>query len=89
MEFEDGTEDKITAIDIAHIMYSQYKPDGNQYLILDSIFDFLRRTTDLCYTDQNVVKKWTHLQAQIYIWMILVPWLATVVTATLSYVTCD
>ena len=56
MEFEDGTEAELTAYGIAQSMYSQYDPNGNQYLILDSIFDFLRRTTDLCYTDQNVVK---------------------------------
>ena len=56
MEFEDGTESELTANAIAQSMYAQCDLDGNHYLMLDSIFDFLRSTTDLCYADQTFVK---------------------------------
>ena len=56
VEFEDGTEGELTVNVIAQSMYAQCDPDGNQYLMLDSIVDFRRSTTALCYADQTFVK---------------------------------
>ena len=55
-EFEDSTEAELTANAIAQINYAQCDPDGNQYLMLDSIVDFRQSTTALCYNDQTFVK---------------------------------
>ena len=55
VEFEDGNEAELTANAIYQRMYAQCDPDGNQYLMLDSIVDFRRSTTALCYYDQNFV----------------------------------
>ena len=51
VEFEDSTEADLTANDIAHSMYAQCDPDGNQYLMLDYIVDFRRSNTAFCYFD--------------------------------------
>ena len=56
VEFEEGTETELTANAITQSIYAQYDPDGNQYLMLDSVIDFCRRTTALCYSYQNFVK---------------------------------
>ena len=37
-------------------MYAQCDPDGNQYVMFDSIFDFRRSTPALFYADQKVLK---------------------------------
>ena len=37
VEFEDGNEAELTANAIYQRMYAQCDPDGNQYLMLDSI----------------------------------------------------
>ena len=37
-------------------MYSQCDPDGNQYVMFDSIVDFRSSTTALCYADQKSLK---------------------------------
>ena len=37
-------------------MYAQCDPDGNQYVMFDSIVDFRRSTTALCFADQKVLK---------------------------------
>ena len=36
-------------------MYAQCDPDRNQYVMFDSIVDFRRSTTALCYADQKVL----------------------------------
>ena len=56
VDFEDGTESYLTANAIAQSMYAQCYPDGNQYLMLDTIVNFRRSTNALCYADQNFVK---------------------------------
>ena len=56
VEFEDGTEDELTANDITYNMYSQCNPDDNRYLMIDYIVVFRRSTTVLFYADQNLVK---------------------------------
>ena len=56
VEFEEVTESQLTTNAIAHSMYAQCDTDGNNYLMLDSIVNFCRSTTALCYSDQNFVK---------------------------------
>ena len=46
MEFEDGTEAEVMANAIAQSMYAQCDPNGNQYLMIDSILDSCRSTND-------------------------------------------
>ena len=54
VEFEDGEQAELSANIIAHSMYAQCDPDGNQYVMFDLIVDFRRSTTALCYTEQKV-----------------------------------
>ena len=56
VEFEDGEQAELAANTIAQSMYYQCDPDGNQYVMFDSIVDFRRSTTALCYSDQKVLK---------------------------------
>ncbi len=39
MEFDDGDEAELNANLIAEAMYAQCNPDGNQYVLLDSLVD--------------------------------------------------
>ena len=56
VEFEDGDQEEIAANTIDQSMYAQCDPDRNQYVMFDSIVDFRRSTTALCYADQKVLK---------------------------------
>ena len=56
VEFEDGQEAALTAIVIAQSMYAQCDLEGNTLQLLDSVVDFRRSTTALCYEDQKVRK---------------------------------
>ena len=56
VKFEDSTEAELAANDIAQSMYDQCDPEGNQYILLDSIVEFFRSTTVLCYEDQKFVR---------------------------------
>ena len=49
VEFDDGDEEELAANTIAQSMYSQCGSEGNQYVMFDSIVDFRRSTTTLCY----------------------------------------
>ena len=42
MEFKDGDEAKLNANLIAEAMYAQCDPNGNQYVLLDSLVDHRR-----------------------------------------------
>ena len=53
--FEDVIEAQLTSNAIDKIMYAQFYPDINQYLMLDYIIDLRRSTTSLCYADRNFV----------------------------------
>ena len=55
-EFEDGDQAELSANTIAQSMYAQCDPDGDQYVMFDSIVDFRSSTTALCYADQKVLK---------------------------------
>jgi hypothetical protein len=52
VEFDDGTEADLSANVIAQNMYAQCDPDGNCYVLFDSIVDWRRSTTALDYDDQ-------------------------------------
>ena len=39
VEFEDGEQAELSANTIAQSMYAQCDPDGNQYVMFDSIID--------------------------------------------------
>ena len=54
--FDDGDVTEMTANLIAESMYSQCDPDGNQYVLLDSIIDHKRLDTALRLPDQVVVR---------------------------------
>ena len=56
--FADGYEAELVGNVIATKIYSQCDPDGNQYVLIDSIIDFFCSTTALCYADQKTTKKW-------------------------------
>ena len=56
VKFEDGTKDELAANTISQSMYAQYDPDGNKYLLLDSIVEFYRSTTAICHDDHKLVK---------------------------------
>ena len=51
VEFKDGEQAELAFNTIAKSMYAQCDPDGNQYVMFDSIVDFRRRKTALCYAD--------------------------------------
>ena len=50
VEFEGGTEAELLANAISQSMYDKCDPDGNKYLMLYSIVDFLYSTTAICYS---------------------------------------
>ena len=56
VEFEDREKAELSANTISQSMYAQCDPDGNQYVMFDSIVDFRSSTTALCYADQKVFK---------------------------------
>ena len=56
VEFEDGEQAELSANTIDQSMHAQCDPDGNQYVMFDSIVDFRRSTTVLCYADQKFLK---------------------------------
>jgi hypothetical protein len=53
--FDDGDETVLNANLIAVAMYVQYNPDGNQYVLLDSIIDLRQLDTAIRPSDQKVV----------------------------------
>ena len=75
VEFEDDTEAELTVNAIAQSMYAQCDPDGNQYLMLDSIVDFCRITTAFCYADQNFVKNGrSYKRRSTKVWQLCYQW---------------
>ena len=49
--FEDGEEAELSANAIAQSMYAQCDPEGNQYVLFNSIVDYRRSTTTLTKAD--------------------------------------
>ncbi len=54
--FDDGDITELTANFIAESMYAQCNPDGNEYVLLDSIIDYRRLDTATKLSDQTVVR---------------------------------
>lgn len=54
--FDDGDVTDLTANLIAESMYAQCDPDGNQYVLLDSLTDHRRLDTALRLSDQTQVR---------------------------------
>ena len=54
--FNDGDETMLNANLIAEAMYAQCDPDGNQYVLLDSIIDHNRLDSAIRPLDQKVVR---------------------------------
>ena len=57
VDFEDGTQHELAANVIAQSMYAQCDPEGNIYVLMDSIVDWRRSTTALGYEDQVALKQ--------------------------------
>ena len=57
VEFKDGEEAEPAVNTIAQSMCTQCDPDGNQYVMFDSIVNYRRSTTALCCADQKDLKK--------------------------------
>jgi hypothetical protein len=55
VEFKDGDEAELAANLIASAMYAQCNPDGNQYVLLDSLVDHRRLDMAIRPADQKVV----------------------------------
>jgi hypothetical protein len=53
--FDNGDETVMSASLIAEAMYAQYDPDGNQYVLLDSIIYHKRLDSAIRPLDQKVV----------------------------------
>ncbi len=54
--FDDGDETVLSVNLIAKAMYAQCDPDGNQYILLDSIIDHKRLDSAIRPLDQKVVQ---------------------------------
>ena len=54
--FDNGMEAELAANAIAQNMYAQCDPDGNKYVLLDSLIDFCRSTTALGIADQTATR---------------------------------
>jgi len=54
--FDDGDVTELNANLIAQSMYAQCDPDGNQYVLLDTIIDYRRLDTAIRLSDQIVVR---------------------------------
>ena len=76
VEFEDGEQAELAANTIAQSMYAQCDPDGNQYVMFDSIVDFRRSTTALYYADQKFLKDdgRSFMRQTIVGWKLFIQW---------------
>ena len=75
VQFNDGGEAELAAIVIAANMYTQCDPEGNQYVLLDSLINFRRSTTALCYDDQKVTfNGGTHYRRSTAAWYLFCQW---------------
>ncbi len=58
--FDDGDETALNVNLIAEAMYVQCDPDGNQYVLLDSIIDHRHLDSAIRPSDQKVVRPDIH-----------------------------
>ena len=55
LEFNDGDVSELTANVTVQNIYAQCDPEGNQYVLLDSLLDFRRYVSAISLADQNIV----------------------------------
>jgi hypothetical protein len=62
--FDDGDETVLNANLIAEAMYAQPNPDGNQYVLLDSIIGHRQLDTAIRPSDQKIIRPdgWTYMK---------------------------
>jgi hypothetical protein len=74
--FDDGGETVMSANLIAAAMYVQSDPDGNQYILLDSIIDHNRLDSAIRPLDQKVVRpnECTYLRRSTVGWQLCCQW---------------
>ncbi len=74
--FNDGDETVLNANLIAEAMYVQCNPDGNQYVLLDSIIDHRQLDAALRPSEQKVVQPdgHTHLKHSTIGWQVCCQW---------------
>ncbi len=77
--FDDGDMTELTANLIAESMYVQCDPDGNQYVLLDSIIDYRCLDTAAKLSDQTVVRNSgrTFKQCNTIGWQLCCQWKVT------------
>jgi hypothetical protein len=76
LTFNDGDETVLNANLIAEAMYAQCDPDGNQYVLLDSITDHRQLDAAIRPSDQKVVKPdgYTYLKCSTIGWQVCCQW---------------
>jgi hypothetical protein len=74
--FDDGDETIPNANLIAEAIYVQCDPDGNQYVLLDSIIDHRQLDTAIRPSDQKVVQpdRWTYMKYSSIGWKVCCQW---------------
>jgi hypothetical protein len=74
--FNDGDETILNANLIAEAIYAQFDPDGNQYVLLDSIIDHRRLDTAIRPSDQKVArsKGCTYMKCSTIGWQVCCQW---------------
>jgi hypothetical protein len=70
--FDNGDETVLNGNFIAEAMYVQCNPDGNQYVLLDSIIDHRQLDTAIRPPDQKVVRPdgWTYMKHSTIGWQV-------------------
>ena len=53
-EFTGGEVTELTANVIAKSMYAQFNSDGNEYLLLDALVDYLKDNNAIFLSDQQI-----------------------------------
>jgi hypothetical protein len=74
--FNDGDETVLNTNLIVEIMYAQFNPDGNQYVLLNSIIDHRQLETAIRPSDQKVVQPngWTYIKRSTIGWKVCCQW---------------
>jgi hypothetical protein len=74
--FNDGDETVLNANLIAEAMYAQCDPNGNQYVLLDSIIDHKQLDSAIRPSDQKVVRpnRCTYLKRSTIDWQVCCQW---------------
>jgi hypothetical protein len=74
--FNDDDETILNSNLIAEVMYAQCDPDGNQYVLLDSVIDHIRLDTAIRPSDQKVVQPdgRTYMKRSTIGWQVCCQW---------------